>query len=126
MNWIEEQLQHREDFDNTDFSNAIDSIANAVMGNRLRDSLNQDDIAESAIEEILKYYHCKSKPNEDLPSAKTIDEQIEYRMRPFGIKSRAVTLDKGCYPELANGTFYYGWSERIDAAKRARTAAEKK
>ena len=35
-------------------------------------------------------------------------------------------LHSGCYPELANGTFYYGWSERIDAAKRARTAAEKK
>ena len=35
-------------------------------------------------------------------------------------------LHSGSYPELANGTFYYGWSERIDAAKRARTAAEKK
>ena len=35
-------------------------------------------------------------------------------------------LHSGRYPELANGTFYYDWSERIDAAKRAKTAAEKK
>ena len=35
-------------------------------------------------------------------------------------------LHSGRYPELANGTFYCDWSERIDAAKRAKTAAEKK
>ena len=28
---------------------------------------------------------------------KTVDEQIEYRMRPYGIKNRTVTLDKGWY-----------------------------
>ena len=33
-------------------------------------------------------------------------------------------LHSGRYPELANGTFYCDWIERIDAAKRAK-AAEK-
>lgn len=33
-------------------------------------------------------------------------------------------LHSGRYPGLANGTFYCDWSERIDAAKRARTAAK--
>lgn len=33
-------------------------------------------------------------------------------------------LHSGRHPELANGTFYYAWSERIDEAKRARTAAK--
>lgn len=33
-------------------------------------------------------------------------------------------LHSGHYPGLANGTFYCDWSERIDAAKRARTAAK--
>lgn len=97
MSWVEEQLQYREKSDNADFANAIDSIANAVMGNRLRDSLGQSDITSSAIEEILKFYHCNSKPDENLPSDRTVDEQIEYRMRPFGIKSRTVTLEKGWY-----------------------------
>ena len=101
MSWFEEQLQYRENSDNADFANSIDSIANAVMGNRLRETLSQNDIADSAIEEILKFYHCKSKSDEDLPSFKTVDEQIEYRMRPFGIKSRTVTLQKGWYRHTA-------------------------
>ena len=97
MSWFEEQLQYRAQSDNADFADAIDSIANAVMGTRLRDALSQDEIAGSAIEEILKYYHCKTKGDPLPPQVKTLDEQIEYRMRPFGIKSRSVTLDQGWY-----------------------------
>lgn len=97
MSWFEEQLRYREETDNANFEDAIDSIAGAVMGTRLRDALSQNEIAGSAIEEILKFYHCKSK-SEELPlQINTIDEQIEYRMRPFGIKSRSVTLEKGWY-----------------------------
>lgn len=97
MGWFEDQLRSREQSDNADFADAIDSIANAVMGNRLRDALSQDEIAGSAIEEILKFYHCKSKMEELPREIKTLDEQIEYRLRPFGIKSRTVTLEKGWY-----------------------------
>lgn len=97
MSWFEEQLRYREQSDNADFADAIDSIANAVMGTHLREALSQDEIAGSAIEEILKYYHCKAPSDELPPQLKTLDEQIEYRMRPFGIKSRTVTLDRGWY-----------------------------
>ena len=97
LSWFEEQLRYREETDNANFEDAIDSIAGAVMGTRLRDALSQNEIAGSAIEEILKFYHCKSKNEELPPQIKTIDEQIEYRMRPFGIKNRTVTLEKGWY-----------------------------
>ena len=97
MNWFEEQLRYREQSDNADFADAIDSIAGAVMGTRLRDALSQKEIAGSAIEEILRFYHCRSKEDELPPQIQTVDEQIEYRMRPFGIRSRRVTLDKGWY-----------------------------
>ena len=97
MSWFEEQLRLREQSDNADFEDAIDSIAGAVMGAQLRDALSQNEVADSAIEEILKYYHCKFG-KEEIPSGiKTVDEQIEYRMRPYGIKNRAVTLEKGWY-----------------------------
>ena len=66
MSWFEEQLRYREQSDNADFADAIDSIANAVMGTRLRDALNQNEIASSAIDEILKFYHCKAKEVEEL------------------------------------------------------------
>ena len=97
MGWFEEQLHIREQSDNADFADAMDSIANAVMGRRLRDALSQKEIAGSAIEEILKYYHCKPGSEELPPEITTVDEQIEYRMRPYGIKSRRVTLEKGWY-----------------------------
>ena len=97
MSWFEEQLRYREKSDNADFSDALDSVANAVMGTRLRDALSQNEIAGSALEEILKFYHCTPKTEETPLRGGTPEEQIEYRMRPFGIKSRAVTLEKGWY-----------------------------
>lgn len=97
MNIIEEQLRYREESDNNDFDDALDSIAGAVMGKRLRNALSQNEIADSAIDEILKYYHCKSKKDDEPFEGKSIDEQIEYRMRPFGIKNRTVLLEKGWY-----------------------------
>ena len=97
MDFFEEQLRFREASDRADFEDAIDSIADAVMGKRLQDALSSREIAGSAIEEILKYYHCKPK-HEPLPvHLKTIEEQMEYRMRPFGILYRAVRLDRGWY-----------------------------
>lgn len=97
MSWFEEQLRYREESDNSNFSDAIDSIANAVMGTKLRDALSQDEIAGSAIDTVLKYFHCKSTVEDLPPQIDTIDKQIDYRMRPFGIKSRIVTLDKDWY-----------------------------
>ena len=97
MNWIEEQLQYRERIDNEDFSSAIDSIASSVMGRRLHDALSEKEIASSAIDEILIYYHFKPL-KEDMPTDfDSIEEQIDYCLRPYGIKSRKVTLDKGWY-----------------------------
>ena len=97
MSWFEEQLRYREESDSTVFSNAVDSIADAVMGSRLRNALSEKEIAGSAIEEILKYYHFREKEKDNLPQFQTVDEQVEYRMRPFGIKNRKVILDKGWY-----------------------------
>lgn len=97
MSWFEEQLRHREESDDAGFEDAIDSIAAAVMGTRLREALSQDEIACSAIEEILKCYHLKAKTDELPAQIKTVEEQIEYRMRPFNIMSRSVTLDEGWY-----------------------------
>ena len=55
MSWFEEQLRFREQSDNADFADAIESIAGAVMGKRLTEALDSKEIAGSAIEEILKF-----------------------------------------------------------------------
>lgn len=97
MSWFEEQLRYREETDNSNFSDAIDSIASAVMGTRLRDALSRNEIAGSAIEAILNYYNCKEHLESLPPQIDTVDKQIEYRMQPFGIKNRKVVLDGDWY-----------------------------
>lgn len=108
MGWFDEQIKYRKQKDNENFADAIDSIAGAVMGQRLTDSLDKNEAAQSAIEEILKYFHCKIKSDELPPQAVTVDEQLEYRLRPFGIMRREVELDKGWYRNAVGpmlGTF---------------------
>lgn len=110
MSWFEEQLHIREEHDNADFSDALDSIAGAVMGIRLQEALRHDEIAGSAMDEILNFYHCKSK-NEPFPqNVKTVEEQIDYRMRPFGIMHRSVMLEKGWYHHSV-GAMLGTWEE---------------
>ena len=97
MSWFEEQLSTREKYDDADFEEALSSVAEAVMGKRLKKALSQASVTGSAIDEILDYYHCNYK-NETIPhTIRTADEQIEYRMRPFGIRYRPVVLEKGWY-----------------------------
>ena len=59
MSWFEEQLKLRREQDEQNFSESLSSIADAVMGKKLRDSWQEEDIAQSAVDEILKFYHCK-------------------------------------------------------------------
>ena len=97
MGWFNEQLRLREETDNANFEDALDSMAGAVMGKRLTDALNSRETANSAAEAILKYYHCKIKRDEMPANLKTLEEQMDFRMRPFGIMFRTVELDSGWY-----------------------------
>lgn len=95
MNWFEEQLEYRRARDDENFRDSIEGIAGAVMGKRLTASLSAADIASSAIEEILKYYHCKVSHVERPSSISSVEDQLDYRLRPYGIMHRRVSLDKG-------------------------------
>ena len=97
MGWFDEQLKSRQQTDNAAFEDALGEIAGAVMGRRLTDALDNQQLANSAIDEILKYYHYKPKNPEEAEQAKTVEEQMEYRLRPFGILRRTVKLEKGWY-----------------------------
>ena len=97
MGWFDEQLKYRQQKDEENFSDAVAGIAGAVMGRRLADAMNDREIARSAMEEILKYYHLKMKSDEIPSQLTTLEEQLEYRFRPFGILRRMGTLEKGWY-----------------------------
>lgn len=97
MSWFDEQIKYRKEQDDEVFSEAIEGIAGAVIGKRLIEALDNQTITRSAIQEILKYFHYKSKADDIPPSVKTPEEQMDYYLRPFGVSHRVVNLEKGWY-----------------------------
>lgn len=95
--WFDDQLHSRREADNRDFREALGSIADAVMGSRLQEALSQAEIEESALDEILKFFHIKPG-HADIPGKTvTADRQIDFYSHQYGIRKRKVVLDRGWY-----------------------------
>lgn len=98
MGWIDEQIKHRKENDDKVFSDSFINVAGAVMGAKISAALNDNKIiTKNAIDEILKYYHVKSREVPD--SINDMNEQLEYLMRPYGIMRRNVCLEKGWHKD---------------------------
>lgn len=94
MGWFDEQIKQRKRRDDEIFSEAFVGIADAVLGSRLASAYSTDEEkAEDAIGEILKYYHVK--PREIPASVKGLNDRLEFLLRPYGIMRRRVKLEKG-------------------------------
>lgn len=98
MGWFDEQIRERKQHDQDVLEDAFFSIAGAVSGKRIFRMLNDESRRTfTAIEEVLKYYHIKSR---EIPEGmKDRNEQLEYLMRPYGIMRRSVNLEKGWYQD---------------------------
>ena len=98
MGWFDEQIKQRKQNDNDDFADSFVNIAGAVMGSRVFTALNDErQIAKNAFDEILKFYHLKTREIPD--SIKDRNEQLEFLLRPHGIMRRTVTLSRGWYKD---------------------------
>ena len=94
MGWFDEQIKERRQYDDDAFSEAFANMASAVMGKRFEAAFTSDRaVTKDAIDEILKYYHVKSREVPD--SIKDVNEQLEFLMRPYGIMRRTVKLEDG-------------------------------
>ena len=94
MGWFDEQIRDRKQNDDDAFAEAFANMASAVMGKRIEAAINDNRaVTKDAIDEILKYYHVKSREVPD--NITDMNEQLEYLMRPNGIMRRTVKLDKG-------------------------------
>lgn len=96
MGWFDEQIRQRKQNDDDVFADSFVNMAAAVLGSKVTGSLSDGSAAaKSSIDEILKYYHVKSREVPD--NIKDTNEQLEYLMRPYGIMRRTVKLEKGWY-----------------------------
>lgn len=96
MGWFDEQIRDRKKNDDEAFAEAFANMAAAVTGKRVDAALNDDRaVTKDAIDEILKYYHIKSREVPD--NISDMNEQLEYLMRPYGIMRRTVKLEGKWY-----------------------------
>ncbi len=94
MSFLDSQIKDRIEKEDAELAEALAEAAGAVMGRRISAALNDDRIAaKNAIERILKYYHAK--PRELPDEISDVNDQIDYQMRPHGIMTRRVKLEKG-------------------------------
>lgn len=96
MGWFDEQIRQRRLQDQKALEEGVASIAGAVLGRRVAAG-DERARAKDAIEEILRYYHAKSREVPD--SVKDWNEQLEFLLRPYGIMRRTVTLEKGWHKD---------------------------
>ena len=93
MGWFDEQIRQREKSDRDILEDSFFRIAGVIMdkwgANRLEDECV---IAREALDEILKYYHCK--PVEIPENIRDAGEQLEYVLRPTGLMIRDVELEE--------------------------------
>ena len=98
MGWFDEQIRDRKQNDDEAFAEAFANMASAITGRKIEASLNNDRaVTKDAIDEILRYYHVKSREVPD--GISDVNEQLEYLMRPFGIMRRTVKLEDGWYSD---------------------------
>ena len=98
MGWFDEQIRQRRKNDEEVFSEAFVDIADAVLGTKRNASIDKNDERElSAIWKILEYY--KVKPRQVPESVKTLNDRLEYLLRPCGIMRRNINLEKGWYKD---------------------------
>ena len=96
MGWFEKQIQQRENLDQQLFEDSLFRAAGMVMGRRAANRASSDRIVtRQAIDEILKYFHCK--PVEVPSSVKDEEEYVDYCLRPYGLMRRDIRLEDGWY-----------------------------
>ncbi|MDO4973164.1 MAG: NHLP bacteriocin export ABC transporter permease/ATPase subunit [Eubacteriales bacterium] len=98
MGWFDEQIRQRKLSDQEILEDSIFRMASVVLGKQRAGILHDERIAtKAAIDDILKYYHYK--PTEIPDSIRTLDEQLEFCLRPHGVMRRSVKLEEGWYKD---------------------------
>ena len=96
MGWFNSQIEERRAADQQLLEDSFVKVAGIVLGKRSAEKIIDERIVtKSAIDEILKYYHCK--PTELPDSIRSADEQLDYCLRPHGLMQRPVELNEGWY-----------------------------
>ena len=100
MGWFDEQIRLRKLNDEEMFEDSFLDMAGAVMGGKLRASLESSRVkTKNAIDTILRSFHVRTR---EIPEEVTdLEEQLDYLLDPQGIMRRVVKLPMGWYKDAA-------------------------
>ena len=99
MGWFEEQIRQRKQYSDEAFEEAFYKVADSVTGKNVSKAMENDSKkTKDAIESVLKYYGIK-KAKELPPELTGVNEQLDYLIRPEGMMTRDVKLEKGWYKD---------------------------
>ena len=89
MGWFENQIEERRQADQQMLEDSFVRIAGVVLGGQSARKIGDEQIiTRTAIDEILKYYHFKGA---EIPeSLVTVEEQLDYSLKPHGLMRRNV------------------------------------
>lgn len=115
MGHFENQIEERRNAEQQLLEDSFVKIAGIVMGRKSAEKLSDERIiTKNAIDEILKYYHCKPV---DIPeSIVKPSEQLKYCLRPYGLMSRTIELEDGWYKDAFGPVLAFTKEENIPVA----------
>ena len=98
MGWFENQIEERRNADQQILEDSFMKVAGVVLGSSDAEKMiDERIITKTAIDEILKYYHCKPV---DVPDEITdAEEQMDYCLRIYGFMRRDIRLETGWYKD---------------------------
>ena len=98
MGWFEEQIKARIEYDDKIFEESFLEIAGSVLGKKIIYAIEDESLQmRNAIERVLRYYHVHIQ---EIPeSVKSVNEQVDYLIQPYGIMRRNVKLSSGWYKD---------------------------
>lgn len=141
MKWVDKQIRTRLETDQKNCEGAFSDLAGVVMGKKSAGkTLSEEERATNAITEILKYYRVQPEPLPD--EVHSINDQLEYLLRPSGVMRRGVELTGEWYRDsmgpllgfLQNGTpvallpcglnryHFFNWETESDVKLSKKTA----
>ena len=95
MGWFDEQIKQRKSCDDNEFAEIMAQLSDTITRKKTASEKDENSKIRSAIDVILRYYHCKPK---EIPDRITdLDKQLEFACRPYGIMHREVILESGWY-----------------------------
>ncbi len=101
MSLLDKQLKYRQKKDKEVLNDSMGMIARAVLGSNNIEAYGMAGQTSFAVEKILRYFKISYTHKEIPEKVKTLDEQLDFLVRPLGIMRRTVKLDDNWYKTSA-------------------------